>query len=101
MELSAEGKLKRAMELANKLGARYTLIIGDNEIAAGRLRAEEHGLGRAADVSRDEIAAQLARQGTDMPNMETSVPLDFLGDLRRTHTCGATARRRRRQDAPS
>ena len=25
--------------------------------------------------------------------METSVALDFLGDLRRTHTCGAVARR--------
>ena len=32
----AEGKLKRAMELANKLAARYTLIVGDNEMAAGR-----------------------------------------------------------------
>jgi histidyl-tRNA synthetase len=32
----AEGKLKRAMELANKLGARFTLIVGDNEMAAGR-----------------------------------------------------------------
>ena len=42
-----EGKLKRAMELANKLGARFTLIIGDNEIADGTLRAEEHGHGRA------------------------------------------------------
>src|SRR5262249_42730290 len=31
VELSAEGKLKRAMELANKLGARYTVIVGDNE----------------------------------------------------------------------
>jgi histidyl-tRNA synthetase len=34
-----EGKLKRAMELANKLGARFTLILGDDEIAAGRMRA--------------------------------------------------------------
>src|SRR5207247_232019 len=35
VELAAEGKLKRAMELANKIGARFTLIVGDNEIAAG------------------------------------------------------------------
>src|SRR6266851_3119626 len=27
-----EGKLKRVMELANKLGARYTLIVGENEM---------------------------------------------------------------------
>ena len=29
-----ETKLKRAMELANKAGARFTLIIGENEMAA-------------------------------------------------------------------
>ena len=32
VELS-EGKLKRSMELANKLGARFVLIAGDNELA--------------------------------------------------------------------
>src|SRR5438067_2775271 len=30
-----EGKLKRAMELANKLNARFTLIVGENEMAEG------------------------------------------------------------------
>jgi histidyl-tRNA synthetase len=36
VEVAPDGKLKRSMELANKLGARYTLIVGDNEIASGR-----------------------------------------------------------------
>ena len=36
VEVAANAKLKRAMELANKLGARYALILGDDEIAAGR-----------------------------------------------------------------
>ena len=36
VEVAPEGKLKRAMELANKLGARYALIVGDDEIAAGQ-----------------------------------------------------------------
>src|SRR5262249_21793870 len=31
-----EGKVRRSMEIANKIGARYALIIGDNEIASGR-----------------------------------------------------------------
>ena len=35
VELAPEGKLKTALELANKLGARHALIVGDNEIAAG------------------------------------------------------------------
>jgi histidyl-tRNA synthetase len=33
VEVGADHKLKRMLELANKLGARYTLIVGDNEIA--------------------------------------------------------------------
>ncbi len=35
VEVAAGGKLKRAMELANKAGARFALILGDDEIAAG------------------------------------------------------------------
>jgi histidyl-tRNA synthetase len=55
-----ETKLKRAMPLANKLGARYTLIIGDNEIAAGRYALKEMASGRQENVTREEIAARLA-----------------------------------------
>ncbi len=34
VEVGTERKLKRMLELANKLAARYTLIVGDNEIAS-------------------------------------------------------------------
>lgn len=34
VEVGTDRKLKRMLELANKLAARYTLIVGDNEIAA-------------------------------------------------------------------
>jgi histidyl-tRNA synthetase len=54
-----EGKLKRAMEIANKLGARYTLIIGDNEIAAGRYALKNMSTGEQLDLTKDEIAARL------------------------------------------
>jgi histidyl-tRNA synthetase len=56
----AEGKLKRAMELANKLSARYTLIVGDNEMAAGRYALKNMSSGEQLDLTRDEIAAKLA-----------------------------------------
>ena len=56
----AEGKLKRSMELANKLGARFTLIVGDNEIAAGRYALKNMASGEQKEVTRDEIAAVLA-----------------------------------------
>ena len=55
-----EGKLKRAMELANKLGARYTLIVGDNEIAAGRYALKDMATGEQQNLTQEEIAARLA-----------------------------------------
>ncbi len=59
VEVSADGKLKRAMELANKLGARYTLIVGDNELAAGRYAFKNMASGQQEDVAREEIARRL------------------------------------------
>jgi len=56
----AEGKLKRAMELANKLGARYALIVGDNEIAAGRFALKNMSTGEQRDLPPDDIAAIVA-----------------------------------------
>ena len=50
----AEGKLKRAMELANKLGARFTLIVGDNEMAAGRYALKNMATGEQEKLTRDE-----------------------------------------------
>src|SRR5262249_29479263 len=49
-----EGKLKRAMEIANKLGARFTLILGDNEIAAGRYALKNMGSGDQQNVTKEE-----------------------------------------------
>jgi len=55
-----EGKLKRAMELANKAGARFTLILGDDEIAAGRYTFKNMASGDQQKLTRDEILAALA-----------------------------------------
>jgi len=56
----AEGKLKRAMELADKIGARYALIVGDNEMAAGTYALKRMSSGEQENVTRGEIAARLA-----------------------------------------
>jgi histidyl-tRNA synthetase len=56
----AEGKLKRALELANKVGARYTLIVGDNEMAAGRYALKNMATGEQESLAQEEIAARLA-----------------------------------------
>src|SRR5260370_33627184 len=55
VELAAEGKLKRAMELANKIGARYTLIVGDNEIAAGTYALKNMQTGEQVNVGLPQI----------------------------------------------
>ena len=54
-----EAKLKRAMELANKLGARYTLIVGETEIAAGLFALKNMATGEQLNLTQDEIAARL------------------------------------------
>ena len=51
----AEGKLKRVMELANKLAARFTLIIGDDELAAGKFKLKDMSTGYQQDLTVEEI----------------------------------------------
>jgi histidyl-tRNA synthetase len=55
----AEGKLKRLMELADKLGARFTLIVGENELAAGRYTLKDMSTGEQQNLTFEEIAAVL------------------------------------------
>ena len=47
------------MELANKLGARYTLIVGETEIAAGLFALKNMATGEQLNLTQDEIAAKL------------------------------------------
>jgi histidyl-tRNA synthetase len=59
VEVAAEGRLKRAMELANKLGAQRTLILGDNEISAGVYALKDMASGEQLNLSREELIARL------------------------------------------
>ncbi len=59
VDLAFEGKLKRAMELANKLNARYTLIVGDNEISSGFYALKNMASGEQENVTRDQLAERL------------------------------------------
>lgn len=61
VEVMAGGKLKRAMELANKLGARFTLILGDDEIAAGVYALKDMQSGEQNPVSREALFERFAR----------------------------------------
>ncbi len=55
VELAAGGRLKRLLELSNKLGAHYTLIVGDDEIASGGYTLKNMESGEQMKVSRDEL----------------------------------------------
>jgi histidyl-tRNA synthetase len=55
VEVSTDRKVKRAMELANKLNARYALLLGDNEIAAGVYGLKDMAAAEQKNVTRDEL----------------------------------------------
>jgi histidyl-tRNA synthetase len=59
VELGREGKLKRVMEQADKMGARFALIVGEDEMAAGRYALKNMATGEQQNLTLDEIAATL------------------------------------------
>ncbi len=59
VEFGFDPKLKRSLELANKLGARYCLIVGDNEVAAGKYTLKNMASGEQETVAPDDLAARL------------------------------------------
>ncbi len=59
VELGLEAKLKRALELANKMGARFALIVGDNEMAAGQYALKNMASGEQEMIERAELARRI------------------------------------------
>lgn len=61
VERSVDRKLKRALEVANKMGARFALIIGDNEIAAGTYLLKDMASGEQESLTRDQLTARIRK----------------------------------------
>ncbi len=59
VEVGLEGKLKRSLELANKMAARWCLLVGDDEIAAGRYTLKEMSTGGQTAAAAEEIVERL------------------------------------------
>ena len=59
VEVSTDAKVKRAMELANKLNARYALLLGDNEIAAGVYALKDMAAAEQKNVTREDLFGAL------------------------------------------
>jgi histidyl-tRNA synthetase len=50
-------KLKKSLETASKLGARFALIVGENEVNSGQFALKNLATGEQAGVERTRIAA--------------------------------------------
>jgi len=52
-------RLKKSLETASKIGARYALIVGENEIKSGQFALKNLGTGEQVSVPRENIAAKV------------------------------------------
>jgi histidyl-tRNA synthetase len=55
VEVAGAGRLKRLMELSNRLGSRFTLILGENEIATGTYSLKNMTSGEQEPVTREQL----------------------------------------------
>ncbi len=55
VEVGTERKLKRMLELANKLAARYTLIVGDNEIVTQSYTLKDMATSEQQTLTRQKL----------------------------------------------
>jgi histidyl-tRNA synthetase len=59
-EMSYRGNLKRRMERANRIGAGFAVIIGDDEAARGVVQLKNLGQGNQCEVAIDALPSVLA-----------------------------------------
>jgi histidyl-tRNA synthetase len=63
IELGDESfRLKKSFEAADKMGARYILIVGENEVAADAFALKHLGSGEQVTVPRAELARRILRK---------------------------------------
>ena len=62
------GSMKSQMRKANKSGARFSLIVGENEIKSGKLLLKDMGNGSQNEVSAQDLTHAL-RQQMDNPSL--------------------------------
>jgi len=62
VEVGTDHKLKRMLELANKLGARYALLIGDNEIVNQAYTLKDMASGEQLTVTRQQLVERFKRE---------------------------------------
>jgi histidyl-tRNA synthetase len=63
--LSPERGLKALLRRADKLGARYALIMGENELARGVVQIRDLKASTQREIASDAIAAEIAAGSND------------------------------------
>ena len=61
VERSVDRKLKRALEVANKAGARFVLILGEDEVSAGTYSLKDMASGEQESLPREALAARIKK----------------------------------------
>jgi histidyl-tRNA synthetase len=56
VERSVDKKLKRTLDVANRTGARFALILGEDEVASGNYSLKEMATGEQIQLKRAELA---------------------------------------------
>jgi histidyl-tRNA synthetase len=59
VERSVDRKLKRSLEVANKTGARFALIVGEDEVSTGTYSLKDMASGEQVKIRRAELAARV------------------------------------------
>lgn len=62
VELAAAGKVKRSMELASKLGARFALLVGEDEVAKGQYSLKNLETGEQISVPREDLKKHICQK---------------------------------------
>lgn len=63
VEVGTDRKLKRMLELANKLEAQFTLLVGDDEMKTGTYKLKNMTTGEQDDVSRETLLERVSTHG--------------------------------------
>ncbi len=67
VELAPAAKLKRALELASKLEARYALLVGENEVSSAQYTLKNLASGEQRSVSAPELEKELCPKPRPQP----------------------------------
>jgi histidyl-tRNA synthetase len=72
VERSVDRKLKRALEVANKAGARFVLILGEDEIASGTFSVKNMATGEQLPLRREQIIEHVREHIKNINAIRTS-----------------------------